>query len=194
MLRLKPFAVVLSDFKSASLDQVSVKIDHSLTLTPMSRKEGQDTTEKTSFPNIERQNTTCSDSSNNTRLSPAFTNTTHDSAAQCLPRPSVSSAANDAEEDITLRQGLQRYPKAIMWSILFSLTLVMEGYSTILVPNLFSPGPFRRQFGTLQRDGDYEISALWQNALVNGALAGQIILRLVGWLEKLDIVRRLCLD
>lgn len=81
-----------------------------------------------------------------------------------------------------------------MWSILFSLTLVMEGYSTILVPNLFSPGPFRRQFGTLQRDGDYEISALWQNALVNGALAGQIILRLVGWLEKLDIVRRLCLD
>jgi SP family general alpha glucoside:H+ symporter-like MFS transporter len=86
---------------------------------------------------------------------------------------------------MTLRQCLDRYPKAIMWSILFSLTLIMEGYSTILVPNLYSLDPFLRQFGTQQRNGNYEISAEWQSALVNGALAGQIIgLFLAGWLAE----------
>ncbi|XPS72678.1 hypothetical protein M3J09_004839 [Ascochyta lentis] len=80
-----------------------------------------------------------------------------------------------------------------MWSVLFSLTLIMEGYSTILVPNLYSLGPFRRQFGTLQHNGDYEISAIWQSALVNGALAGQIVgLFAAGWLaEKIGYRRTL---
>ncbi|CAO2649995.1 Nn.00g012870.m01.CDS01 [Neocucurbitaria sp. VM-36] len=62
-----------------------------------------------------------------------------------------------------------------MWSVLLSMTLVMEGYSTILVPNLFALEPFRRQFGTLQKNGKHEISAEWQTALVNGGLGGQIL-------------------
>lgn len=86
---------------------------------------------------------------------------------------------------MSLCHSLKRYPKAIMWSVLFSLTLIMEGYSTILVPNLYSLDPFLRQFGTRQRNGDYEISAEWQSALVNGALAGQIVgLFLAGWLAE----------
>ncbi len=82
-----------------------------------------------------------------------------------------------------------------MWSVLFSLTLIMEGYSTILVPNLYSLEPFLRQFGARQRNGDYEISAEWQSALVNGALAGQIVgLFLAGWLaEKVGYRRTLML-
>lgn len=55
------------------------------------------------------------------------------------------------------------------------MTLIMEGYSTILVPNLFAMGPFKERFGTLQPNGDYEISATWQGAFVNGGLAGQIL-------------------
>ncbi|KAF3035331.1 hypothetical protein E8E12_005979 [Didymella heteroderae] len=69
----------------------------------------------------------------------------------------------------------------------------MEGYSTILVPNLYSLDPFLRQFGTLQRNGNYEIGAEWQSALVNGALTGQIVgLFLAGWLaEKIGYRRTL---
>jgi SP family general alpha glucoside:H+ symporter-like MFS transporter len=86
---------------------------------------------------------------------------------------------------MTLRQCLQRYPKAIIWSVLFSLTLIMEGYSTILVPNLYSLDPFLQHFETRQPNGDYEISAAWQSALVNGTMAGQIIgLFLAGWLAE----------
>ena len=129
--------------------------------------------------------------SGNNRLSAVLTNTTFDSATQCLPRS--SAVQTDIENRMTLRQALRRYPNAIMWSILFSLTLIMEGYSTILVPNLYSLGPFRRQFGSLQRNGDYEISAVWQSSLVNGALAGQIIgLFMAGWLaEKIGYRRTL---
>ena len=116
------------------------------------------------------------------------TNTTYDSAAPCLPQQSRSapqSAIEDAEHNMTLRRCLNRYPKAIIWSVLFSLTLVIEGYSTILVPNLYSLDPFLQHFGTRQPNGYYEISAAWQSALVNGALAGQIIgLFLAGWLAE----------
>ncbi|XP_014562191.1 hypothetical protein COCVIDRAFT_84824 [Bipolaris victoriae FI3] len=84
-------------------------------------------------------------------------------------------ASNNAECSMTLRQGVKLYPKAIIWSVLLSMTLIMEGYSTILVPNLFAMGPFKERFGTLQPNGDYEISATWQGAFVNGGLAGQIL-------------------
>ena len=157
-------------------------------MTPVSRKKGQDIAAQDTPPNLQRQNRTASDSSGNTNLSSAFTNTTYNSATPCLPRSPTArtqTAIQDAEQNMTLRQCLNRYPKAIFWSVSFSFALIMEGFSTILVPNLYSLDPFLRQFGTKQANGDYEISAEWQSALVNGALAGQIVgLFLAGWLAE----------
>ncbi|KAI4910675.1 hypothetical protein J4E90_006930 [Alternaria incomplexa] len=87
----------------------------------------------------------------------------------------IVESNNEAERSMSLREGIRLYPKAITWSVLLSMTLIMEGFSTILVPNLFAMQPFRKQFGTLQPNGLYEISADWQSALVNGGLAGQIV-------------------
>lgn len=42
-------------------------------------------------------------------------------------------AAIAKEHNLTLRQGLKAYPKAIMWSLLLSSAVIMEGYDTILV-------------------------------------------------------------
>jgi SP family general alpha glucoside:H+ symporter-like MFS transporter len=110
------------------------------------------------------------------RSSNTATITKLDSTNSMLERSvSIAEANNDAERSMTLREGIRMYPKAITWSVLISMTLIMEGFSTILVPNLFSMGPFRRQFGSLQRNGKYELSADWQSALVNGGLVGQII-------------------
>ncbi|KAF3007639.1 hypothetical protein E8E13_008560 [Curvularia kusanoi] len=122
-----------------------------------------------------------------TTITTAPTNTTRNSATPFLPpQPYIApSDIEDFERGMTLGQCLNRYPKAMLWSILLSLTLVMEGYSTILVPNLFSLDPFLQKFGQKQSDGDYEISAEWQSALVNGAFGGQIIgLFLGGWLAE----------
>jgi hypothetical protein len=41
--------------------------------------------------------------------------------------------ATSKEHDLTLRQGLKAYKKAIMWSVLLSSAVIMEGYDTILV-------------------------------------------------------------
>ena len=44
-----------------------------------------------------------------------------------------AQVATTKEHNLTLSQALRAYPKAIMWSILLSSAVVMEGYDTILV-------------------------------------------------------------
>ena len=41
--------------------------------------------------------------------------------------------AADKEHGLTLVEALRAYPKAIIWSVLLSMAVVMEGYDTILV-------------------------------------------------------------
>jgi SP family general alpha glucoside:H+ symporter-like MFS transporter len=41
--------------------------------------------------------------------------------------------ATTKEHQLSLRQGLRAYRKAIIWSILLSSAVIMEGYDTILV-------------------------------------------------------------
>ncbi|KAJ4373110.1 hypothetical protein N0V83_003401 [Neocucurbitaria cava] len=105
--------------------------------------------------------------------------TKNDTLVACTTARSTISCLTETpsfvtEKSMTLRQGIRLYPKAIVWSVHLSMTLVMEGYTTILIPNLFALEPFRQQFGTPQADGKYEINAGWQSALVNGGLVGQI--------------------
>jgi hypothetical protein len=114
--------------------------------------------------------------SSSSSLSPFATSETVTSTAplvDCAIDPPVPARVD--EKDLDLLQGIRLYPKAVTWSVLISLTLVMEGYSTILVPNLFALGPFRKQFGDLQPNEQWEIGAAWQSALVNGGLVGQIL-------------------
>ncbi|KAF2871601.1 hypothetical protein BDV95DRAFT_628754 [Massariosphaeria phaeospora] len=105
--------------------------------------------------------------------------TTSSTSCQILldtpPSPSVAAAANRAEQSMTLREGIRLYPKAIMWSVLLSTALVMEGFDTVLLPNLYAYDPFKRHFGHHLRDGSYELTARWQTTLSNGALSGQIL-------------------
>jgi SP family general alpha glucoside:H+ symporter-like MFS transporter len=42
-------------------------------------------------------------------------------------------AATTKEHNLPLREGLRAYKKAILWSILLSSAVIMEGYDTILV-------------------------------------------------------------
>jgi len=44
-------------------------------------------------------------------------------------------AAAHKERNMTIRQGIKLYPKAIFWSVLISTCIVMEGYDISLVNN-----------------------------------------------------------
>ncbi|KAL0943010.1 MFS maltose permease [Colletotrichum truncatum] len=91
--------------------------------------------------------------------------------------------AADAEHQMTLREAIRTYPKAIGWSILLSSTLIMEGYDLALLGNLYSSKYFNQKYGAYsEAQGKYVLSAAWQSGLSNGARGGEIIgLILAGW-------------
>ncbi|ORY85498.1 and other transporter-domain-containing protein [Protomyces lactucae-debilis] len=83
--------------------------------------------------------------------------------------------ATDREHTLTVRQALKAYKSAVLWCLLISASIVMEGYDTMLLGNFYAYPSFQRKYGTLQKDGSYEIPAPWQAGLSNGVAVGQII-------------------
>jgi SP family general alpha glucoside:H+ symporter-like MFS transporter len=103
-------------------------------------------------------------------------------AIPSLRRLSVEArAATKAEHAMTFLTGCRLYPKAIAWSLLLSMTIVMEGYDLTLINSFFAFPVFRRSYGTpLHPDAppgqqDYQISPAWQSGLTNAAVVGEII-------------------
>ncbi|KAI9158147.1 Maltose permease [Paramyrothecium foliicola] len=91
--------------------------------------------------------------------------------------------AAEAEQNMSLWQALKTYPRAVLWSVLFSTTLIMEGYDLALLGNLYASAPFNEKYGTwVESTGKYQVSAAWQSGLSNGARAGEIFgLIIAGW-------------
>ena len=61
------------------------------------------------------------------------------------------------ERRMTLWQGLRLYPKAISWSILLSLTLVVEGFDITFISSFYAFPSFKRSYGYLSPDGTYQL-------------------------------------
>ncbi|KAG8407199.1 hypothetical protein J3458_020689 [Metarhizium acridum] len=102
------------------------------------------------------------------------------------PKSSLIAEAKSgavAEQSMSLGTALGLYPKAILWSVLLSSTLIMEGYDLALLGNLYASQPFSRKYGAYNPStGKHAVSAAWQSGLSNGARAGEIIgLILAGW-------------
>ncbi len=47
-----------------------------------------------------------------------------------------AKTAAEKEHNMTLREGVRLYPKAIAWSMLISTCIIMEGYDVCLINNL----------------------------------------------------------
>ncbi|CAD6570669.1 MAG: hypothetical protein TREMPRED_005948 [Tremellales sp. Tagirdzhanova-0007] len=91
--------------------------------------------------------------------------------------------ATSKEHELTVRQGLKAYPKAIAWSVLLSTAVVMEGYDTILIGSYLGFPSFNNTFGNQVVDGSPSITAPWQAAVTNGAYIGEILgLAMTGYL------------
>ncbi|KAF5675305.1 maltose permease [Fusarium denticulatum] len=107
-----------------------------------------------------------------------------------LPRRSTSSGGIGArihrglanEKEMTLLSCCRHFPKAIMWSFLLFLTVVMEAYDKSLISGFLAFPSFRRRYGEPRLslthaagEQDYEISPLWQMGLQNAAVGCEII-------------------
>ena len=84
-------------------------------------------------------------------------------------------AATETEKRMGIGEGLKLYPKAVGWSILLSTAIIMEGYAIVLLATFYEFPPFKKKFGHLVKDGQYELSAAWQAGLSNGAHVGEIL-------------------
>lgn len=85
-----------------------------------------------------------------------------------------AAKATSQEQTMTLRQGLKMYPKAVLWSVIISTSIVMEGFDKGLIGSLFANLAFKQQFGQLRSNGSYDLSPSWQTALSIASKIGEI--------------------
>jgi SP family general alpha glucoside:H+ symporter-like MFS transporter len=89
----------------------------------------------------------------------------------------AAQIATEDEHALSTKEAFRRYPTAVFWAIVMSLTIIMEGYDTILIGNFYAYPSFKRKYGTYYPPpiDDYVIPGPWQIALGNGASAGSVI-------------------
>lgn len=80
-----------------------------------------------------------------------------------------TNAAIDNEHNMTIRQSLRFWWKAIVFSFIISLAVVMEGYDTSLMNKFFAFEPFKNRFGDqVNPEGGMVVSSRWQTIILNG--------------------------
>ncbi|KIN03386.1 hypothetical protein OIDMADRAFT_118647 [Oidiodendron maius Zn] len=89
------------------------------------------------------------------------------------------------EHDLSFSQALKLYPKGVLWSIVMSTAVVMEGYDTKLIGTLFAQPAFQKRYGQLVKANSYQILAPWQAGLSNGSSVGQLFgLLIAGYISE----------
>ena len=83
--------------------------------------------------------------------------------------------ASDEEHAQTLWQAIKANKKAVAWSVLVSMSVVMEGYDTILIGNFFGYPEFQKKYGhDYGGKIGYQVSAPWQTGLSMASTVGAI--------------------
>ncbi|OBT83370.1 hypothetical protein VE02_08366 [Pseudogymnoascus sp. 03VT05] len=85
-----------------------------------------------------------------------------------------AEVAATMEKNMTIREAIKKYPKAIFYSMILSLCIIMEGYDTSLIGSFFALPQFRKRFGVELPNGDYQVTSSWMSGLQNGTQVGQI--------------------
>ena len=84
-----------------------------------------------------------------------------------------------------LTTGFRIYPKAVLWSIVLSSCLIMEGFDTAILGSFYAFPAFLKQFGIRAPNGDLTIPPSWQNGLTGATNCGEIIgLQIAGFLSE----------
>lgn len=80
-----------------------------------------------------------------------------------------TNVAINNEHQMSVRQSIRLWWKAIVFSFVISLCVVMEGYDTSLMNKFFAFTPFRNRFGDeIDADGNKLVSSRWQTIILNG--------------------------
>ena len=92
------------------------------------------------------------------------------------------------EKNQTTMEALKRSKKAVIWSLVISTCVIMEGYDTSLLGNFYAYPSFQRKFGDFvgvskQVPTGYSVTAAWQTGIGQGSGIGSIMGTIInGWL------------
>ena len=87
-----------------------------------------------------------------------------------------AAAANTVEHEMSVRKALRAYPWAVAWALVVSMSVIMEGYDTILIGSLFGYPAYQKKFGNYSAiSKNYQIDGKWQAALGSGPVGGSVI-------------------
>ncbi|KAH8819047.1 general substrate transporter [Xylogone sp. PMI_703] len=86
----------------------------------------------------------------------------------------AANEATDLEHSISVREAFKMYPMAAIWSVLFCVCIIMDGYDSDLITNLYGLPSFKRKYGFLFQ-GEYYVSAPWQTAFAMSSPVGRVL-------------------
>ncbi|KAJ5929889.1 hypothetical protein N7454_006839 [Penicillium verhagenii] len=83
--------------------------------------------------------------------------------------------ASNFEHHLTNWDAFKQFPKAVLFSFVLSLAIIMEGYDTSLLGSFYAYPTFQKRFGVPSKEGGYQVTSNWQTGLQNGTNVGQIL-------------------
>ncbi len=85
-----------------------------------------------------------------------------------------AEANTNIEHSMTLRDAVRLYPKSVLYCIVLSIAIIMEGYQVGLVPSLFAQPAFQHKYGHPRPHGSYQLDNKYQSALTAAVQVGSI--------------------
>jgi hypothetical protein len=84
-------------------------------------------------------------------------------AEQRINHVEFAEAKQAAEEEhqLTLLQAITQHPKAIIWSVLLSTSIIMEGYDIVLMNSFFAQPAFSKKYGSFDPGTDRYQASHW---------------------------------
>ena len=83
--------------------------------------------------------------------------------------------ATETEQAMGPLASFRLYKKAVIWSFVFSCSVLMDGFDSGLLSAFIGFPAFQKKFGHPAGHGKYQLTAPWQLGLSNGAKVGMII-------------------
>ncbi|KAF2014212.1 sugar transporter [Aaosphaeria arxii CBS 175.79] len=98
----------------------------------------------------------------------------------------MGKEATEFEQNISLRDAIRYYPWSILWSVMLSCSIIMEGYDIVLIGNLMAQPTFQKQYGGYYGEKlGYQISGPWQVGMGCATAIGTIVGAFAnGWLTQ----------
>ncbi|KAK9242915.1 hypothetical protein V1506DRAFT_494758 [Lipomyces tetrasporus] len=78
----------------------------------------------------------------------------------------------EVEQHLPPLQAIKAYKKAVFWSLVVSMCVIMEGYDTSLIGNFFAYPSFAKKYGEYFPGVGYQLTAAWQAGFSNATGVG----------------------